>query len=89
MPSSFYAQGARIWAVEKERRESKAVVPQRSNLRRRDTIEILKAAFGTEDSAFFEEATRCHKGKLSMDFFAWAQEQFACEESSFAKVQDG
>ncbi|RAH68280.1 uncharacterized protein BO66DRAFT_440210 [Aspergillus aculeatinus CBS 121060] len=52
-------------------------------------IKILKAAFGTEDSAFFEEAARCHKGKLAMDFFAWAQKQFACGGSSFAKVQDG
>ncbi|OJJ95018.1 hypothetical protein ASPACDRAFT_1860402 [Aspergillus aculeatus ATCC 16872] len=52
-------------------------------------LKILKAAFGTQDSAFFKEAARCHKGKLSMDFFAWAQEQFACEGSSFAKVQDG
>ena len=38
---------------------------------------------------FFEEAARCHKGKLAMDFFAWAQKQFACGGSSFAKVQDG
>ncbi|RAH84373.1 hypothetical protein BO86DRAFT_397234 [Aspergillus japonicus CBS 114.51] len=38
-------------------------------------LQVIKAAFGVHNSAFFEGVARRHKGKLSTDFFKWAREQ--------------